>query len=92
MSGPRGGGWACPDHAAKRLIFELLAAEENCGASLTENWAMEPAATVSGWYFAHPQARYFGLGKIGPDQVADYARRCSVEEEEIRRRLAPHLD
>ena len=89
---PAPGYPACPDHAAKRTIFDLTAAEEGCGVSLTESWAMEPAATVAGWYFSHPEARYFGLGRIGRDQLADYAARCGIDENEAARRLAPHLD
>jgi 5-methyltetrahydrofolate--homocysteine methyltransferase len=88
---PAPGYPACPDHFAKRTIFDLLDAEANCATTLTENWAMEPAATVAGWYFSHPEARYFGLGRIGPDQVSDYAARSGADENEIKRRLHTHL-
>ncbi len=89
---PAPGYPACPDHLAKKFIFELLAAEENTGAVLTENCAMEPAATVAGWYFSHPEARYFGLGRIDNDQVADYAARAGISVEESAAWLAPNLD
>ena len=68
---------ACPDHSEKRKLFELLGAER-AGISLTENFAMAPAASVSGLYFAHPEAKYFNVGRLGPDQVEDYARRKGV--------------
>ena len=89
---PAPGYPACPDHLAKRFIFDLLDAEENTGALLTENCAMEPAASVAGWYFSHPEARYFGLGRIDRDQVADYAARAAITEEEAAGWLAPNLD
>jgi 5-methyltetrahydrofolate--homocysteine methyltransferase len=89
---PAPGYPACPDHLAKKFIFELLDAEENTGAVLTENCAMEPAATVAGWYFSHPEARYFGLGRINGDQVADYAARAGISQEESAAWLAPNLD
>ncbi|MCA9934321.1 MAG: hypothetical protein KC415_10375, partial [Anaerolineales bacterium] len=66
---------ACPDHTEKEMIFRLLDATNCIGMSLTETFAMRPAASVSGYYFAHPEARYFGLGRIDRDQVADYAQR-----------------
>jgi 5-methyltetrahydrofolate--homocysteine methyltransferase len=89
---PAPGYPACPDHLAKMFIFKLLDAEKNTGAVLTENCAMEPAATVAGWYFSHPEARYFGLGKIDLDQVADYGARAGISEEESAAWLAPNLD
>jgi len=89
---PAPGYPACPEHLAKKFIFALLDAEENTGAVLTENCAMEPAATVAGWYFSHPEARYFGLGRIDGDQVADYAARAGISEEESAAWLAPNLD
>ncbi len=89
---PAPGYPACPDHYAKRAIFELLDAVHSTGASLTENCAMDPAASVAGWYFAHPEARYFGLGKIGRDQSDDYARRTGLTKEEAARWLAANLD
>ena len=71
---PAPGYPACPDHTEKRTMFELLEAEERAGIRLTESFAMWPGAAVSGYYFWHPQAHYFGLGRIGPDQLEDYAR------------------
>ena len=89
---PAPGYPACPDHTEKRTLFKLLNAEENCGVSLSENFAMSPAAAVSGWYFAHPEARYFAAGKIGEDQLASLAQRKGIEEGELRRWLSPNLD
>ncbi|HPF69889.1 MAG TPA: vitamin B12 dependent-methionine synthase activation domain-containing protein, partial [Candidatus Krumholzibacteria bacterium] len=89
---PAPGYPACPDHLAKRFIFDLLGAEAATGSSLTETCAMEPAASVAGWYFAHPEARYFGMGRLGHDQVADYARRAGITVDEAARWLAPNLD
>ncbi|CAN5531117.1 methionine synthase [soil metagenome] len=88
---PAPGYPACPDHSEKRLLFDLLDAEENTGIRLTENFAMFPAAAVSGLYFAHPQSRYFAVGKIGREQVEDYAARKGMTVEEIERWLAPNL-
>jgi 5-methyltetrahydrofolate--homocysteine methyltransferase len=88
---PAPGYPACPDHTEKATLFELLDAPGRAGISLTESFAMTPPASVSGWYFAHPQARYFGLGKIGRDQVEDYARRKGWSLEEAERWLAPNL-
>jgi 5-methyltetrahydrofolate--homocysteine methyltransferase len=81
---------ACPDHSEKRKLFELLDAP-SIGIELTEHCAMSPAASVSGIYFAHPRARYFSVGRIQRDQVADYARRKGVEVAEVERWLAPNL-
>lgn len=72
---PAPGYPACPDHAGKGDLWHLLKPFENAGIELTENWAMHPGAAVSGWYFWRPESRYFGLGKIGKDQVEDYASR-----------------
>ncbi len=88
---PAPGYPACPDHTEKRLIWELLRAEERIGATLTESCAILPASSVSGWYFFHPLARYFGVGKIGRDQIEDYARRKGMSIEEVERWLAPNL-
>ncbi|MCS6848442.1 MAG: methionine synthase [Anaerolineae bacterium] len=88
---PAPGYPACPDHTEKRLIWELLEVEKHTGAVLTESCAMLPASSVSGWYLFHPQARYFGLGKIGRDQVEDYARRKGMSVEEAERWLRPNL-
>jgi 5-methyltetrahydrofolate--homocysteine methyltransferase len=81
---------ACPDHTEKGKLFELLAAQE-LGIGLTEHFAMTPAASVSGIYLAHPQARYFGVGRIGLDQVRDYAARKGMTVAEVERWLGPHL-
>ena len=89
---PAPGYPACPEHVAKRWIFALLDAGAATGAALTDNCAMEPAASVAGWYFAHPQARYFGMGRLGRDQAADWARRAGLSEDEALRWLAPNLD
>jgi 5-methyltetrahydrofolate--homocysteine methyltransferase len=89
---PAPGYPACPDHTEKRTLFALLGGTENAGIELTENCAMLPAAAVAGFYFAHPEARYFGIGKIGRDQVADYAVRKGMPLEEVERWLAPILD
>ena len=88
---PAPGYPACPDHTEKRTLFDLLSAEDNIGASLTESYAMWPAAAVSGLYFSHPDSRYFVLGKIDDDQVSDYASRKGMTQDEIRRWLAPNL-
>ncbi len=82
---PAPGYPACPDHSAKRELFDLLEAERRTGASLTESFAVLPTAAVSGWYFAHPQARYFAVGRIGADQVRDLANRRGVAVEEVER-------
>jgi len=81
---------ACPDHRPKGALFDLLKAPE-VGITLTDSFAMHPAASVSGLYFAHPQARYFTVGRLGRDQVEDYARRCGLELPEMERWLAPQL-
>jgi 5-methyltetrahydrofolate--homocysteine methyltransferase len=88
---PAPGYPACPDHTEKRLIFDALGAEAKAGITLTESMAMLPASSVSGWYFWHPQSRYFGLGRIGRDQMEDYARRKGWSNEEAARWLAPNL-
>jgi 5-methyltetrahydrofolate--homocysteine methyltransferase len=88
---PAPGYPACPDHTEKGGLFELLDASARCGVTLTENFAMAPAAAVSGWYFSHPASRYFGLGKIDRDQVADYADRKGWTRAEAERWLAPNL-
>lgn len=89
---PAPGYPACPDHTEKRLIWALLQVEKHTGAILTESCAIVPASSVSGWYLFHPQARYFGVGKIGRDQVEDYARRKGMSVEEVEKWLAPNLD
>ncbi|MFM6975261.1 MAG: vitamin B12 dependent-methionine synthase activation domain-containing protein, partial [Sphingobacteriaceae bacterium] len=88
---PAPGYPACPEHTEKRTLFDLLNAEKAVGIQLTENFAMYPAAAVSGFYFANPEARYFGLGKISQDQVADYAKRKNMSTEEAEKWLSPNL-
>ena len=89
---PAPGYPACPDHTEKRALFDLLAAEQNTGVELTEHFAMMPAAAVSGFYYSHPEARYFAIGKIGRDQVENLARRKAVPVAEVERWLRPNLD
>ncbi|UCH47514.1 MAG: methionine synthase [Betaproteobacteria bacterium] len=88
---PAPGYPACPDHTEKGPLFELLDATNNAGISLTESYAMLPAAAVSGFYFSHPEARYFAVARIDRDQVEDYAKRRGVEVEEVERWLASNL-
>ncbi|MEM9982170.1 MAG: vitamin B12 dependent-methionine synthase activation domain-containing protein, partial [Bacteroidota bacterium] len=88
---PAPGYPACPDHTEKQTIFALLQAEEKIGLKLTETFAMYPAAAVSGMYFSHPAAKYFGLGKIAKDQVEAYAKRKKMSIEEVERWLSPVL-
>ena len=88
---PAPGYPACPDHTEKRILFKLMDAEERIGVQLTESCAMWPASSVSGFYFAHPDAAYFGVGKINRDQVEDYAARKGMTVEEVERWLAPSL-
>ena len=89
---PAPGYPACPDHTEKSALFDLLDARQATGIELTESYAMHPAASVSGWYFAHPESRYFGVGKIDDDQVRDYAQRKGLSVEDARRWLAPNLN
>ncbi|MGH9838931.1 MAG: methionine synthase, partial [Blastocatellia bacterium] len=89
---PAPGYPACPDHTEKRKLFDLLEAEKNTGITLTESFAMLPASSVSGLYFAHPDSQYFVVGKIERDQVEDYARRKGIEIREVERWLAPNLN
>jgi 5-methyltetrahydrofolate--homocysteine methyltransferase len=88
---PAPGYPACPDHTEKSTLFNLLSAPESAGIVLTESMAMLPAASVSGWYFAHPQSKYFGLGKINKDQVVQYAERKGMDLETAERWLSPVL-
>jgi 5-methyltetrahydrofolate--homocysteine methyltransferase len=88
---PAPGYPACPDHTEKATLWKLLDAEAAAGIRLTESFAMYPAASVSGWYFSHPESRYFAVGAIGADQLADYARRKGMPVEEAKRWLAPNL-
>jgi 5-methyltetrahydrofolate--homocysteine methyltransferase len=88
---PAPGYPACPEHTEKATLWQLLQ-PNRLGISLTESYAMHPAASVSGWYFAHPKARYFGLGQIAKDQVEDYARRKNMDMPTAERWLAPVLN
>jgi 5-methyltetrahydrofolate--homocysteine methyltransferase len=88
---PAPGYPACPDHTEKGLLFKLLGVEKNTVLRLTESYAMWPASAVSGWYFAHPKSRYFGVGKIGKDQVEDYAKRKGWTLEMAEKWLSPNL-
>ena len=88
---PAPGYPACPDHLEKNTIWNLLQVEERIGVSLTESLAMWPAASVSGYYFAHPEAKYFGLGKITQDQLESYAQRKNITLEEAEKWLRPNL-
>jgi 5-methyltetrahydrofolate--homocysteine methyltransferase len=88
---PAPGYPACPDHTEKRTLFELLDVEKRIGITLTESYAMYPAASVSGWYFSHPQSYYFAVGRIDRDQVLDYAARKNVPVDEVERWLRPNL-
>ncbi len=89
---PAPGYPACPDHSLKPMLFDMLDAPANTGLTLTESFAMLPTAAVSGFYFGHPQAEYFGVARIGEDQLADYTKRRGVDPETARRWLRPNLD
>ena len=88
---PAPGYPACPDHLEKETIWELLSVEKSIGVKLTENLAMWPAASVSGYYFSNPESKYFGLGKIKDDQLLDYSKRRNISEEKARKWLNPNL-
>ncbi len=88
---PAPGYPACPDHLEKKTIWDILNVEETIGVKLTESLAMWPAASVSGYYFANPEAKYFGLGKITEDQLEDYAKRRNISKEEAEKWLSPNL-
>ena len=88
---PAPGYPACPDHLEKETIWEVLKVEENIGVTLTESLAMWPAASVSGYYFANKEAKYFGLGKITDDQVTDFANRKGITNEKAKKWLHPNL-
>lgn len=88
---PAPGYPACPNHADKRTLFDLLGAETEADITLTESFAMLPTAAVSGFYFAHPEAKYFGVGKIGENQLEDFAKRQNLDLEDARRLLRPNL-
>ena len=89
---PAPGYPACPDHTEKYKLFKLLNATENAGIQLTESLAMYPAASVCGWYFSHPESKYFGVGKIGKDQLKDYTARKQMPADEMERWLRPILE
>ena len=89
---PAPGYPACPDHSLKPMLFDLLDAPTHTGLTLTESFAMWPTAAVSGFYFGHPQAEYFGVARVGEDQLADYTLRRGVDPETARRWLRPNLD
>lgn len=89
---PAPGYPACPDHTEKYKLFNLLGGEQTTGITLTESLAMYPASSICGWYFAHPQSQYFGLGKIQKDQVTDYANRKNMTVEEVEKWLRPVLE
>ncbi|HSQ42374.1 MAG TPA: methionine synthase, partial [Fibrobacteraceae bacterium] len=88
---PAPGYPACPDHSEKQIIWEILDPVENCGIVLTESATMDPVASVCGYYFAHPESRYFGIGKVARDQIQDYAIRKGMPLEALERWLGPHL-
>ena len=88
---PAPGYPACPEHSEKETLFELLDATNLVGIELTKSYAMYPAAAVCGWYFSHPEARYFGVGKIDEDQLSDYAARKGLNIDIVRRRPQPAL-
>jgi len=89
---PAPGYPACPDHTEKEILFNLLKAEQATGIKLTESFAMWPAAAVSGYYFSHPDSKYFGVGKIERDQVEDYADRKGMKLREMEKWLSPNLN
>ena len=89
---PAAGYPACPDHTEKPILWSLLEVERNTGIKLTESCAMYPASSVSGLYFAHPESKYFGVGKIGADQVADYHLRKGMDLKTVERWLSPVLN
>jgi 5-methyltetrahydrofolate--homocysteine methyltransferase len=89
---PAPGYPACPDHTEKAVIWDLLDAEQHTGIKLTESFAMYPGASVSGLYFAHSESKYFAVGKLGRDQIEDYARRKGTSVAEQERWLGPWLN
>ena len=88
---PAPGYPACPDHTEKASLWKLLDVERNTGITLTDSFAMLPAASVSGWYFSHPESRYIRVGKLGADQMADYAQRKGIDMAEAERWLSANL-
>ncbi len=89
---PAPGYPACPEHSEKEMLFKLLDVRKNIGINLSKSYAMSPAASICGFYFSHPQSKYFWLGTIGRDQVEDYARRKNVEVEQVEQQLLMHLN
>ena len=89
---PAAGYPACPDHTEKRILWELLDVEKKAGIKLTESCAMWPGSSVSGLFFAHPESKYFAVGRIGRDQVEDYARRKGQSVPETEKWLGPYLN
>jgi 5-methyltetrahydrofolate--homocysteine methyltransferase len=89
---PAAGYPACPDHTEKQILWDLLDVEKKTGITLTESCAMYPASSVSGLYFAHPESKYFGVGKIGRDQIVDYHQRKQMSRAEVERWLSPYLN
>jgi 5-methyltetrahydrofolate--homocysteine methyltransferase len=89
---PAAGYPACPDHTEKAILWDLLDAEQQTGIKLTESFAMWPGASVSGLYFAHPESKYFAVGKLGKDQIEDHASRKKVTVAENERWLGPWLN
>jgi 5-methyltetrahydrofolate--homocysteine methyltransferase len=89
---PAAGYPACPDHTEKWTLWKLLDVEKNTGIKLTESGAMWPASSVSGLYFAHPQSKYFGVGKLGRDQILDYHRRKGMDLPAVEKWLGPYLN
>lgn len=88
---PAPGYPACPEHSEKRTLFDLLEVEQHIGITLTDSFAMYPTSSVSGFYFGHPESKYFGLGKIGEDQVMDYAKRKGISKAQAEKLLSPNL-
>jgi 5-methyltetrahydrofolate--homocysteine methyltransferase len=89
---PAPGYAACPDHSEKQTIWNILNVSENIGISLTENFAMFPTASVSGYYFAHPESKYFGIGRIGQDQIEQLAALKGIDIQTATKYLRPNLD
>lgn len=88
---PAPGYPACPDHTEKQILWDLMRANECTTVRLTENFAMNPASSVSGFYFNHPEARYFNVGNVGKDQIENYAKRKGVTLEYVEKWLSPNL-
>ena len=88
---PAAGYPSCPDHTEKAILWKLLDAEKHTGIKLTSSYAMQPGASVSGLYFSHPESRYFNVGRLGRDQVEDYAKRKGMSLAEVERWLGPNL-